>query len=154
MSNVVSIKGTPVCKCGKQGRLIQMLTFSYYFCDGCRDEVQTKAEKPADNTASNAWDPFIDFKMLSQLYSVAPTGNRPVGYVALKGEALTCANCGAEHGTLNQDLPADYTRRDFSTMLDKAQFTVPCFVCCMQQLTNVPAAAGGFQWHIKGRGWV
>jgi len=148
----------PVCQCGKQVRHIQMLTFSYNFCDSCRIEVGGKAESlPKAVTADMVEEALRGACGVPPPPYLPPLkpSNLPTGYVALKGENVTCCRCGYEHGQLIQDLPGDKRPvRRMGTVDWSGNQMLGGYCCIDYDYTRYDILKDETLFHISGRGWV
>jgi len=159
----------PVCQCGKQARHIQMLTFSYDYCDACKVEVGGKA---AASDAKKPAPAFCDDTRILDARRYAMGGvpvvpppppylpplkpsNLPQGYVALKGENVTCSTCGYEHGQLIQDLPDDRSSMRRMGTVDWSGNHMLGGRCCIDgDFTRYDVLKDETLFHISGWGWV
>lgn len=159
-------KKNPTCKCGKRSELRSFTTFSYFYCTACKNEVSAIGEKPpvgvndgwADHTsilarlASPSTGQMPKFMTPSPVYTPSAM---PAGYVALKGDEVTCANCGALHGTLTQDLPHLPTRLSSASYYADWVTTFVFKECCPNENeTRYVPSVKAYEFHVKNRGWV
>lgn len=154
-----------MCKCGVLAKRIEMLTFSYYYCKDCKIEVGGKAEPVAAPAATpekwnwtNQSTKQISAAKMQALYPANPSpavpSALPPGYVALKGESVTCEQCGAEHGTLAQDLPGINTRGHSPHLIDWNSLYVYDDCCDNESESRDDTWFNSVQFHVKHRGWV
>ena len=179
----MEIKKSLVCKCGKQAKFIQMLTFSYHYCEACKIEVEepkkdltgrwADTEHVSDFNDTTAYAmtgiqlsggpplPYTNTK-IRRFTSSAPggmpapppnTGTLPSGYVALKGESVICDQCGAEHGTLQQDLP-DPAGPRWSAGAYIAYIPRTHFCCPAGMSVKFDSLSLVEKIRVKYRGWV
>lgn len=172
----------PVCKCGAKARHIQMLTFSYDYCDACKAEVGGKAEPEPGLTLDMIrkaekwnWGDLLasPAQALKAAYPPpvppAPSVNPfpavpsalPPGYVALKGEQVTCDACGYYCFNLPSDLsvgdPTGFGRIWNKDLVDEIHGASPKH-SATGSCPNCPvgrfACSIGGKIHVKGRGWL
>lgn len=181
-------KKSLVCKCGKQAKFIQMLTFSYHYCELCKVEVEEPklSASTADTMYNEGYDLYaatsaavtgsLTASALKALYGrsspppitgplggmpapVPPpapsTGALPPGYVALKGEPVTCDNCGylkffLPHDLAETQLGARAWSQELSDEIQNSAAKHRCNRC-----------GGGYAAHfltgklyVRRRGWV
>lgn len=186
-------KKSLVCKCGKQAKFIQMHTFSYHYCELCKDEVKDepkKSEKVVGWDSASAlygltYDQFKAAKVqasmsgigvtrtfttggMSQQPASAPSSALPPGYVALKGEQVTCDTCGHLKFFLPCDLSSlvsvaqpwgnqdeRYWPKEISDEVNVWTPNVSAMDCvCTRCYGGAFADRDDGTLHIKGRGWV
>jgi hypothetical protein len=146
------MESAPKCSCGNQSIKKEFSTFKYYYCTACKIEVgQGTPVKPI----TPLWD-WDSKKPLPQVNLKTPvSGKLPAGYCALKGEGVTCYNCGVEHGTLRQDLPDGVTQyRMFGGTGSFIDFNTLGKCCDDMKIDRYNASQCFTEFYVKGRGWV
>lgn len=160
MEEKKAIRQQPVCNCGTTSVHKVFASFEYDYCSVCKKEVEeTEIE----------WNPFFDesnslinnhVQLAYQAAFGSPANQSahtgaglPAGYVALKGEDITCGKCGGYLGFLKQDLPVFNAANPRGQVVDWSVMGITC-IYCNNQNPGCRIAGNSFYYHVRNRGWV